>query len=366
MRGSLYVGKISGIKIFIHWTFFILIFWIIFSGLRSGYNIQQILFSVGFIAAIFVCIVLHELGHALTAKRFNFKTRNIMLLPIGGLANMEGLPEKPGQEFLVAIMGPAVNFVISLVLFGFLALTGNFPDEEMGATITGQNFLFQLFAVNIFLALFNLIPAFPMDGGRVLRALLSIKIERAKATRIAALVGQAIAVVFVVLGFMFNPFLAFIGLFVFLGAQAEANLETTKALLSHIKVKDVLMRHFSTLKINEPLSNAVAILLDGQDESFIVKDDGQIKGTLSKKEIIDGLSKFGKEVSVDKVMQTNVVKLHMEDNVNEIMLKFSDGTQTLMPVIEGDEIVGVINLQNINEFVQIQSAISKSEEEKKV
>jgi len=366
MRGSLYVGKVSGIKIFIHWTFFILIFWIIFSGLRNGYNIQQILFSVGFIAAIFVCIVLHELGHALTAKRFNFKTRNIMLLPIGGLANMEGLPEKPGQEFLVAIMGPAVNFVISLVLFGFLALTGNFPDEEMGATITGQNFLFQLFAVNIFLALFNLIPAFPMDGGRVLRALLSIKIERARATRIAALVGQAIAVVFVVLGFMFNPFLAFIGLFVFLGAQAEANLETTKALLNHIKVKDVLMRHFSTLKINEPLSNAVTILLDGQDESFIVKDDGQIKGTLSKKEIIDGLSKFGKEVSVDKVMQTNVVKLQMEDNVNEIMLKFSDGTQTLMPVIEGDEIVGVINLQNINEFVQIQNAISKSEEEKKV
>jgi len=200
-----------------------------------------------------------------------------------------------------------------------------------------------------------------MDGGRVLRALLSVKLPRAKATRIAGYIGQFIAMVFIAVGFFYNPVLAFIGLFILLGAQAEINAEDAKAMLGGIKVGDVLMRHFSILKRDEPLSKAVSLLLDSQEQSFIVKDDGEVKGVLSKKEIISGLSKFGNDIPVEKVMQTNIIKLHEEDKINDIINKFSDGSNTLMPVFEGEEMIGVINLENINEYVQVQAAIKLSE-----
>lgn len=360
MRWSLYIGKISGIKIFIHWTFFILVLWIIFSGASRGYTFGEILFNLGFIAAVFACITIHEFGHALTAKRFNFNTRDITLLPIGGLARMEGLPERPLHEFLVAIMGPAVNIVIALILFVGLKLTNEFPASINDLEITSGTFWFGLFIINIFLALFNLIPAFPMDGGRILRALLSIKLTRARATRIAAYVGQFIAMVFVLIGLLNNPILALIGLFIFIGAQAEAEMEVAKEVLDNIKVKDLLMRHYSVLRPDEPISKAVSLLLDSQEKSFLVKSDNEVKGIVSKNQIIEGLLSFGKDAPVGDVMQTNFLSLHLEDEINKVMRKFSNGANTLFPVIEHGEVIGVLNLENINEFVQIQTAINKS------
>jgi Zn-dependent protease/predicted transcriptional regulator len=336
------------------------------SGISQGNSSTEILFSIGLVSAIFGCIVLHELGHAITAKQFNFKTRDITLLPIGGLARMEALPDKPWQEFLVAIMGPVVNLVIAFFIFIFLKISNNFPGEitAVEANITRGNFWVQLYTVNVFLALFNLIPAFPMDGGRVLRALLSIKLTRARATKVAAFLGQFIAMIFIVVGFFYNPVLAFIGLFILLGAQAEVRVEVVKEALGNVKVGDMLMRHFSILKRDEPLSKAVALLLDSQEESFIVKDDGEVTGVLSKKEIIAGLSKFGNDVQVEKVMQTKIIKLHEEDKVNDVIDKFSDGSNTLMPVFNDKEMVGVLNLDNINEFVQVQAALKQSQNNK--
>jgi len=357
MKWSLYTGRVAGIKIFIHWTFLILILGIVFSGIKRGYNAEAILLNLGFIGCIFVCVTLHELGHAITAKRFNFKTRDIILLPIGGLARMEGLPDKPKHEFLVAIMGPAVNIIIALILFLTLKLSDASPESLDDFRITRGNFWFQLYSVNLYLAIFNLIPAFPMDGGRILRALLSIRLPRARATRIAAHIGQFIAIVFVFVGFMYNPVLLFIGLFVFLGAQAEASMEEAKVVLSKVKVKDLIMHHYSVLDPEEPLSKAVTLLLDSQEKSFLVKEGNMIKGVLSKKEIIEGLSKFGKDIPVKQVMQTEFVALHEEDNLGEIMLKFTSEANKLMPVMEGNEIKGVIDLENINEYVEIQNAL---------
>jgi Zn-dependent protease/predicted transcriptional regulator len=357
MKGSLYIGKISGIKLFIHWTFLILIFWIIFSGARHGNNIKEILLNLGFVAAVFLCIILHEFGHALTAKRFHFKTRDITLLPIGGLARMESLPEKPFQEFLVAVMGPVVNLVISLILFIILKQTNQFPDSFFDENVTEWNFWFQLYAVNLFLALFNFIPAFPMDGGRILRALLSIKLSRSRATGIAAIIGQSIAVLFVFAGFLYNPVLVFIGLFVFIVAKAEAKMEEAKEMLGDVKVKDLLMHNYSVLHPEDPLSKAVTLLLDSQEKSFVVKENGTVKGILSTKEIIEGLSKFGPDIPVNQVMKTKIITLQEEDKVNEIMTKASDGTSTLMPVFHDNVMIGVLNLENINEFILIQSAL---------
>lgn len=301
MKWSLYIGSISGIKIFIHLTFLILLSFIIQSHLNAGHGINEILLGLAFICAVFICITLHELGHSIAAKRYHFKTIDINLLLIGGLALMESLPEKPKHEFVVAIMGPLVNIVISILLFIILNIAGEFPTTAVIKEvhiITESNIGINLLTVNLFLALFNLIPAFPMDGGRIFRSLLSIKLSRVKATRTAVFIGQFIAILFVYFGFFLNPMLIFIGLFIFIGAQAESITEKTKSSLSGIKVIDVLMHHYSVLKPYEPLSNAVSLLLDSQEQSFIIKENGEIKGTLSRKDIISGLSKFGKEIPI--------------------------------------------------------------------
>src|ERR1041385_9182165 len=267
------------------------------------------------------------------------------------------------QEFLVALMGPAVNIVIAIVLFVILLATNSYPQSIAQLNVvkmTTPFFLFELFAANLFLALFNLIPAFPMDGGRILRALLSAKFSRARATRIAATVGQFIAVLFVLIGIFYNPVLALIGVFVFLGARAEANMEETKAILDHIHVRDLIMHSYTVLHPDEPLSKAVDLLLNTQEKSFLVQTDGEIKGVLSKKNILAGLSRFGKNVPIEKVMQTKVVSLHESDSIANVIAKYSDGETTLMPVIEGKEITGVVNIENINEFIQVQNALEES------
>lgn len=358
MKWSLFIGKISGIKIFVHWTFIILVFWVVFSGIRGGNSISEILLSLGFIITVFACITLHEFGHALTAKRFNFKTRDITLLPIGGLARMEGLPHKPKQEFLVAIMGPAVNIVIGALILAALKITDKFPENIAVLDIRGANFWYNLYTVNVFLALFNLIPAFPMDGGRILRALLSTRFPRVKATRIAAYTGQFIAILFVFIGLWYNPMLILIGLFVFIGAKAEVAMEETKSLLGDTRVGEILMHNYSALKPTDPLWTAVSLILEGQDRAFLVKDENEIKGTLSKTDIIEGLSKFGRDVPVDKVMQIKFVKLDEQDKIDDVILKFSDEKYTLMPVYRGKELVGVLNLENIQEYILFLKALN--------
>lgn len=357
MRWSLYIGKVFGIKIFIHWTFLILVLWIIQVQIFQGQKASEILVSIAFLFSVFACVVMHELGHALTAQRFNSKTKDIILLPIGGVARMENLPQKPMQELLVAVMGPAVNLVISGILFVILKLSNTFPSSLEGLNLTAANFWFQLFAVNIFLALFNFIPAFPMDGGRVLRALLSLRLSRVRATRIAAYAGQFIAILFVFFGFSYNPMLVFIGFLIFLGAQAEAKTEETISALRDVKVSDVVMRHYSVLQPHEPLSKAVDLLLDSQEHSFIVKENDEVKGTLSRKEIIEGLSKFGRDIPVSRVMHAGVVSLKTGDLVSDVMQKFSGNAEAIMPVFDGQKIIGILDTENITEFVQIQNSL---------
>ena len=234
MKWSLNLGKVAGIKLTVHWTFIILIGWVFFMHYRMGHDMQQALIGVVFILALFVCVTLHELGHALTAKRFNIITQSITLLPIGGLAKMEKMPEKPIQELWVAIAGPLVNVVIAILLYVYLTISNSIPPlidiEHM--QLQGTGFWFNLLIANVILALFNLIPAFPMDGGRVLRAILAFKLDRGKATKIAATIGQLLAISFVFFGFFSNIWLVFIGIFIYLGAGAEATFEATKSILT--------------------------------------------------------------------------------------------------------------------------------------
>ena len=354
MKNALYLGTVSGIKIFIHWTFLILIGWIVFSNLNRGLNGTEILWSVLFILTIFGCVTLHELGHALAAKRFHIKTRDITLLPIGGVAQMESIPEKPREELIVALAGPAVN----LVIFGLLFLL--LPEQAEGLlqfqNIGAANFLYALMFVNMWLALFNLIPAFPMDGGRVFRALLAFRMERTKATRVAAGLGQFIAIGFVFLGFFYNPFLVIIGLFIFIGAQAEAQQTVNQSLMRGFTVRDALLGEIPSIEADATIRHATDRLLQGQDKNFLVKNGSTPVGTLGRDEIIKALGDMGEKASVREAMRKDLLYLSPKMPVEEAWKKMQQANQNFALVGTEDNVVGALDTDNIAEFVMIRSA----------
>ena len=271
MKNSLYIGSVAGSRISIHWSFLILIAWVVFSNFRRGLDTGEIIWAVLFVLAVFACVTFHELGHALAGKRYNIKTRDITLLPIGGVAQMESIPEKPGEELVVALAGPVVNVLIFMLLAlvtGGSGLGGDTPDFRV---IGPGNFLTALMSVNLWLALFNLIPAFPMDGGRVFRALLAFRMNRVRATRIAARLGQFLAIGFVFVGLYYNPFLILIGMFIFLGAQGEAQQTQTTSLLRGYTVRDALLHEIPEIDSTATVRQAVDRLLQTQNKYFVVK-----------------------------------------------------------------------------------------------
>lgn len=357
MKGSLRIATIAGIKIFIHWTFLILLAYIIYSNYRRGYDAGQIGWSVLFVLSIFTTVCLHELGHALMAKRFHIKTRDITLLPIGGLARLETLPEKPSEELLVAIAGPAVNVALALLT----GLVIDFPardqlNEIMAGGVNAGNFLLNFFIVNIWLALFNLIPAFPMDGGRVLRALLSMRLPRHIATNIAARIGQLLAVGFVFAGFFVNPFLMFIGFFIFLGAQAEAEQTQAQSMLRGFKVRDVLMNDIPRVEASDTIKTAVSKLLSSQNKNFLVMQHSEAVGTLTRDQIIRALSQSGDSEIVGNVMSRELVTLDPEQSLDHAYRHVSQQRTELMAVKENGSLIGVVDTDNILEFIMVKSA----------
>ncbi|MDX1943381.1 MAG: site-2 protease family protein [Saprospiraceae bacterium] len=357
MNWSFKIARLWGINVYMHWTFLILLGWILISNLNQGQTFAQSLMGVAFILVLFGCVVLHEYGHALTARRFGIVTKNITLLPIGGVANMEKMPEKPIQELWVALAGPAVNVVIAIGLFVYFQIIGGFPKvEEFTGEITTRNFLFNVFVVNIVLALFNMIPAFPMDGGRVLRALLAMRYDRGQATNIAAKIGQLLAIAFVFLGFFYNFWWIFIGLFIFLGAGAEANFETTRSALSKYKVHDVLMRQFTIFHTFETIEKAVSTLLDGQEKEFLVEQDNEIIGIITRDEIIQGLRELGQAAAIGRIANKQFYTLSPNMPLQEAYEKMIQAGASICPVIENGALVGVLNMENITEVVMLANA----------
>jgi Zn-dependent protease len=356
---SLPAGKFFGIQVYIHWTFWILIVWIFLMHSRMNDAVSEGLRGVLFVLALFVCVVLHEFGHALTAKRFGIVTRDITLYPIGGISRFESMPEKPAQELLVALAGPFVSVAIAVVLWLYLRTTGQMPDISSlnEAQVTKLPFLFSLLLANTILAIFNLIPAFPMDGGRAFRALLGFAMDRALATRIAASLGQFFAIIIVFLGFSYNFWLVFIGLFIFLGAGGEAAFEETKSALSGLTVKDALMHRFTILKPEATLSEAVDALLNSQESEFVVADAGKPVGLLTRNEIVRGLAEGGKEAPVSTFMNTDFFIVHPETKLHEFFQQVSEKGQTVALVMADDTFEGLIDLENVQEKLMIQEAL---------
>lgn len=360
MKANLNLGRISGIKIKIHWTFFFLIAWIVFDELKRGGNMESVLFNISFVLAVFLCVVLHELGHALTAKRFGIRTKNITLLPIGGMASLDKIPESPRQEFLVVIAGPLVNVAIAILLYFIVPVQEylHLDFTEIFETLmrfTLRNFLFYLFIVNIGLVLFNLIPAFPMDGGRILRAILALKMNRVKATQIAASIGQFIAVIFLLIGLLYNPFLIFIALFIFLGAYGENKMVQHLALLSGHTVEEAMLLNITTFKPKDPLDIVVNKIISGTENNFVVVEDDIVKGVLYHKNIIENSNK---NVLVEEIMTKTYKTIKDTDKLNKIYQLVYSAKQEFIPVVNNGKLIGAIDAINLSEYLLIQSKLA--------
>ena len=361
MTWSLKIARIAGINVYLHWTFLILLAWIFIANLSAGQSTAEALIGVASILALFACVVLHEFGHALAARRYDIQTQKIVLLPIGGVAMLEKMPENPRHELVVALAGPAVNLAIAGILIAYLLLSGQeLPFhllKDFSQIDLNKDFLSYLLLVNGLLFLFNLAPAFPMDGGRVLRAFLSMRYDRATATNIAAKIGQFLAIALVFMGFMGNIWFIFIGLFIYLGASGEANYEAQRSLLSNLTVKDVLMHQYTPLHAWETIGRAVEILLDGQEKEFIVTEDNQIIGTISRDDIIKGLQALGKEERIKRIVNQDWIRLSTDMELNEAYEQMSRKKLSICPVYdEYGELVGILNQENILEAVMVESA----------
>ncbi len=359
MKWSWKIGEIAGIGVFVHATFLILLAWIGLSYWQAGHSISAVIEGVGFVLALFGCVVLHELGHALAARRYGIATRDITLLPIGGVARLERMPEDPKQEIVVAIAGPLVNVVIAAAIYVGLLISGNVINASEQITIVGGTFLVSLMFVNVILVLFNLIPAFPMDGGRVLRAVLATRMDYASATQQAAHIGQVIALVFGLLGLFTNPFLVFIALFVWIGAAAEASMAQIKSAIGGIPVGTAMLTDYRWLQPQDTLASAVELTISGSQKDFPVVDDGEVVGVLNQADMLAALTKSGPETTVQMVMQTDVKSADSHEMLEAVLARLEQLGRRTMPVMHDGSLVGLITLDNIGEFIMIQAALTE-------
>ncbi len=361
MSTSLNLGTYSGIKVQIHWTFWLLFLFIGFLVYSQGGSWQTLFWHSLFILCIFFCVVLHEFGHALTARKFGIGTRNITLLPIGGVANLKKIPENPKEEFWIAVAGPAVNIIIALILYPFIsletysAMDAETLQEELGM-ITSGNFLFYMFIANIALVLFNMIPAFPMDGGRVFRSLLAMKFGRVEATRIASGLGKFLAVFFFLFGLFYNILLAIIAVFIWFGAHSENITIQQIDLMDGYRIRDAMITEFTILHPDDHLGIAVDRILSTTEQDFIVMEHDRIKGILFMADLVSALKTIGKHAQISDVMDTEFSILNTEEPLYSAYKKLKRDNRNFFPVTEYGRLVGVLDMNNINEFLTFRSA----------
>lgn len=364
MKWSWKLGTFAGIGVYIHATFTILIAWVVMSQWSQTQDLLQILGAVLFVLALFACVVLHEFGHALTARRFGISTRDITLLPIGGVARLEKMPDKPWEEFLVAIAGPAVNVVIAALLYVALVATGSMPQVLDEASLLEGSIWLRLMLVNITLVLFNLLPAFPMDGGRVLRAVLAMRMDYVRATQIAASVGQGMALLFGFAGFFLNPVLLFIALFVWIGAEQEAAMAQYKFAFSGTQVEEAMLTEFHILSPHDSLDRAVEFILAGTQQDFPVLEtvetgfekQQRVVGVLTRARLMGALAKR-EDLSVGEVMETGIQTAQLGEPLDAVVPRLQSAPGKTMAVMAGNRLAGLLTTENVGEFLMIRSAM---------
>lgn len=361
MSASLQIGRFADIKVQIHWTFWLLFIFIAFLVFSNEGTTADMIWHSLFVIALFVCVVFHEFGHALSARKYGIGTRSITLLPIGGVANLKEIPENPKEEFVIAIAGPLVNVAIALLLLPFVPLDQFLIDdpeqlEERLSGITADNFLFYLFAVNVALVGFNMIPAFPMDGGRVFRAILSMRMSRVQATRAASALGKFMALLFFLFGLFTNIILAIIAVFIWFGAHSENIAIQQLSLLEGNDVQDAMITDFKLLKPDDTLKSVTEKILAGTEQNFVVAEGQTVVGVLYMSDLASALREQGAGEKVSNVMDREVTTLQAGDPLPKAYRQLQRGNKNFFPVVGNGEIVGVLDMNNINEFLTLRAA----------
>jgi Zn-dependent protease/predicted transcriptional regulator len=359
-RSSLLVGVVFGVEIRVHASFVLIL---AFGAIQWGttYQARGALFGALLMLCLFLCVVLHELGHSLVAKAFGLPVREIILLPIGGVSRMEKNPEKPIHELVISIVGPIVNLVIAAVLFG-IAGTG-FSPAEKGALLKGTALppssraaVVWLIGANVLLALFNMIPAFPMDGGRVLRALLALVIGPRRATAAATAIGQLIAIALGLLGvFTGNILLALVALFIFLGAGQEHMEERARVVLGTLKVGDAYNKYAITLAPGDLVSRVVDYLLTSYQPDFAVVQGGRLLGVVTRDSILKQLAGGTEDAYVAGMMDREPVRVQASQALDEVRHQLMEKGARLAAVFEGERFLGLVSLEDIAEALLVVS-----------
>lgn len=360
MNWTLRLGRYRGIELCVHWTFLIVMGWIAVSSIAAGQGWLTALLGMVFLALIFACVVLHELGHAFMAARYGIRTMDITLLPIGGIARLERLPEVPREELRVALAGPAVNLAIAAVLLALSALVSELAPATDAVSI-GTNLLRDLMWINLGLAAFNMLPAFPLDGGRVLRALLSMRLDRVEATEFAATLGKAFAVALAVVGLFVNWLLLVVAFFVYFGADYEARLVATQASLKEVQTRNAMLTHIHVLSRNDTLDKAANEWFDSSQPNFPVLDHGRLVGVLDCEHLIMALSERGPEERVGNVMARDWPTVEDSDALDTALAKLREDGHSSLPVVHHGHLVGMVSMQSIGHWMQVHSTLVEND-----
>ena len=366
MNWSLKLLKVKGIDIKVHLTFVLILIWAAYRwSVSTGEGMQGALFGIVATLLLFLSVTLHELGHSLQALKYGVKVRNITLVPMGGLAQMESIPEDPNKELRIALAGPLVNFAIAALLIGLGALLDaraliSFDDliESLGR-VSWSGLLAYLTSTNIILGLFNLIPAFPMDGGRILRALLARKMDHAKATRIAAQIGQGLALLMGLWGFMSGSWtLVLIAIFVWMGAGQESQGAQVKHTLGGATVGQAMTRSPQVLRVNDSLSKAIELTLSTSQADFPVLEWGsnRVAGLLSEIDLLRGLQSLGAGAAVREVMRSRIAFVAPDEPLHAAQQKMLMGRTRALPVLNPEgELIGLLTADDINEAYRLMA-----------
>ncbi len=379
MRGSLKIFTWLGIPVHIHWTFLLIFVYAFWLGHSNALGFWNTLWITGFFLALFACVLLHEYGHALAARRYGVRTQDIILTPIGGVARLEYMPEKPMQEFVVAIAGPLVNVALALVLY-LLAwllfsdehwfifqwlmeqhlLFGQGEPDELSYALAplasgGLFYLSALIAANVALVVFNLIPAFPMDGGRIFRAMLAARMSRVRATQVAAWLGQGIAALFIAIGLWQGAFtLALVGLFVFTLARAENRNVRLDSVLRRYKAADLMRPVFTRLTTTDWMQTPIHQLQASQERHFLVFDlHDHLVGVLEEPSILEALRRRDYAAPVEKYMRPQVQVVSQEAQLEYLYYLIQQQGVRLIVVARQGELAGVIDDAGLSQFLKM-------------
>ena len=356
MKWSWKLGEFLGIGVYMHATFPLLLAFVALPVFLEGGNVWDIFASMLFVLVLFVCVVLHEYGHALAARRYGIKTRDITLLPIGGVARLERMPTKPSQELVVAAAGPAVNVVIAAGLLIAMFAAELFAPA-LGWGWGSDSLLENLLSINVILVLFNLIPAFPMDGGRILRALLAMRLDYARATRYAAWIGQGLAVVFGIVGFFVNPLLVVTALFIILGARGESQMVQQRSEYTGYTVGQAMRTNTRAFAPYEWLSAAVDSMMATAQQNFPVVQNGRVVGMLTREALLRGLQQLGAYTPIHTVMQPNVPTVDANQSLIEAAEVMQENEIGAIAVTHNNVLVGILTVESIREFLRVQAVL---------